>query len=404
MKKIVISCLCFCFLVLSCFLLSSCGRETVPVENFSYPENFELFKSQSTFLTPTIYPSNAYNFNISYTTSDRTIATVNERGFVTAVNYGQAVITCTITNVDGNALSKSCQVQVTDGEMFGIEIEDDSIFREYYEGQTFSLGDIKIYGLYQSGVRVEINSAECQIEIPNPLEIGSVLTITYQGFTDSLELNVVEDYITVIELVSPPTKSQYFIGDVFNSTGMEINSVWASGKKEILTDYEYYNLPLNYNDSSVTVTYLDFSLEIPITVTANYIVTVYSNLQSIIDNASSGDSIMISGTHFNVGTIYIPADKNLYILGDSSDNLVSITTRVGNVAFVITGQGSLKLSNLSLTSQDDTPIVTFEEGEENVNLTLDNVIYNYPSSENNSIASYLADDILIFSKSKKSFI
>lgn len=75
-----------------------------------------LEEMQSETLTYTIYPSNATNKNVEWSTSDATVATVVE-GTVYAVNPGTATIS--VTTVDGNKTS-SCDVTVSEK---AIEIE-----------------------------------------------------------------------------------------------------------------------------------------------------------------------------------------------------------------------------------------------------------------------------------------
>lgn len=62
-------------------------------------------------LVATVTPENATNKNVKWTSSDPSIATVDENGKVTAIKEGTATITATTT--DGSNLSASCTVTVT---------------------------------------------------------------------------------------------------------------------------------------------------------------------------------------------------------------------------------------------------------------------------------------------------
>ena len=61
-------------------------------------------------LTPKVIPDNASNKSVTYSSSNVKIATVNDRGVVTAVSNGTAVIT--VTTADGNKTA-TCTVTVT---------------------------------------------------------------------------------------------------------------------------------------------------------------------------------------------------------------------------------------------------------------------------------------------------
>ncbi|MCI8283737.1 MAG: carbohydrate-binding domain-containing protein [Firmicutes bacterium] len=86
----------------------------VPVSIVSLNKtSLNLTISDSEQLTATITPSNAYDKSITWTSSDPTVASVNENGVVTAVSAGSAVIT--VTTADGNKTA-SCTVTVISSE------------------------------------------------------------------------------------------------------------------------------------------------------------------------------------------------------------------------------------------------------------------------------------------------
>jgi uncharacterized protein YjdB len=70
-------------------------------------------------LTATVNPSNAMNQKVSWSTSDETVATVNEEGLVTATGYGTAEIT--VTTEDGG-YTKKCCITVKDVAVTGITL------------------------------------------------------------------------------------------------------------------------------------------------------------------------------------------------------------------------------------------------------------------------------------------
>ena len=78
----------------------------------------------STTLTATISPSNASNKEVSWKSSDTSIATVDTNGKVTAVAPGSATIT--VTTKDGSGKSDSCTVTVTQ-PVTGITLDQTSL-------------------------------------------------------------------------------------------------------------------------------------------------------------------------------------------------------------------------------------------------------------------------------------
>ncbi|MBP5539783.1 MAG: Ig-like domain-containing protein [Bacteroidales bacterium] len=69
-----------------------------------------LYNGESTAITTTILPESASNKNLSWSSSNTSVATVSTSGEVTGVSRGTAIITAT-TN-DGSGISKNCEVEV----------------------------------------------------------------------------------------------------------------------------------------------------------------------------------------------------------------------------------------------------------------------------------------------------
>ena len=85
--------------------------EEVKAESVSLDKTQVSLKEKETVkLNATVLPENADNKNVSYTSSDSTVATVNDEGLVTAISAGEAIIT--VTTQDGNKTA-TCKVTVT---------------------------------------------------------------------------------------------------------------------------------------------------------------------------------------------------------------------------------------------------------------------------------------------------
>lgn len=88
-------------------------------------ESTELYIDDSEYLMASVLPNNAFNKSIIWSTSDASVATVNEYGMVIAVGRGNATITATTT--DGTNLSASCLVNVL--PPYAVEIDPMSHLR-----------------------------------------------------------------------------------------------------------------------------------------------------------------------------------------------------------------------------------------------------------------------------------
>ena len=85
--------------------------DIVPVSSISIPETATLLLGRSATLTATVLPADATYRNVSWTSSDESIATVDATGKVTAVATGQATITAYSADASTTA---TCEVAVVE--------------------------------------------------------------------------------------------------------------------------------------------------------------------------------------------------------------------------------------------------------------------------------------------------
>lgn len=123
--------------------------------------NAEINKGDTTQLTATVSPSDATNKNITWSTGDATIATVDENGVVTGVAAGTTTITATVT---GTTVSASCNVTVNaiaqEFEVFqNVDLQEQLAFHYEYatefvtvtapvEGEYYYFGTVGDLGIH----------------------------------------------------------------------------------------------------------------------------------------------------------------------------------------------------------------------------------------------------------------
>ena len=120
-----------------CTITVTDGSE-VAVSEVSLDNNtYEIEAGESFQLTATIIPSNATNKNVSWSSSDESVATVSPDGEVTGVAAGEANIT--VTSVNGGK-TDVCKVTVKGGAV--VEVSEVSLDKTSYsliEGTQFTL-------------------------------------------------------------------------------------------------------------------------------------------------------------------------------------------------------------------------------------------------------------------------
>ena len=75
-------------------------------------ENVTVQNKKSVTLTPVIDADEGADYTVTYSSANEKVAAVNANGVVTAKKNGSVVITCTITDAQGNTVSDTCTVTV----------------------------------------------------------------------------------------------------------------------------------------------------------------------------------------------------------------------------------------------------------------------------------------------------
>jgi hypothetical protein len=122
-------------------------------------------------LKATITPTDAANQEVTWTSSDEKVATVDEDGKVTAVAAGTATITCTAT--DGSGVSATCEVTVTEVE----SPEKPWVFDDV----TVNEGNWKyeaVKYVYENGYMT--GTGDTTFDPDKPLTRGMVVTVLYR--------------------------------------------------------------------------------------------------------------------------------------------------------------------------------------------------------------------------------
>lgn len=115
------------------------------------PEVIKLAKGGTARLTAAVIPAAAANQDVSWSSSDRGIAAVNDSGLVTGVSAGTAVITAAAA--ENPAVTKTCAVTVTDSHVAVTGITLDYASLTLVEGKKQRLSAlIKPYDATKTGV------------------------------------------------------------------------------------------------------------------------------------------------------------------------------------------------------------------------------------------------------------
>lgn len=370
-------------LILVPILFVGCGEKT-EITSISFDqEEYHISRNGFQYINVNVTPSDvSLTGRLQWTSADPVIARVDGFGKVEGLNNGRTTITCKVVDSD---LSASCDVIIDEGNIIYMEVGNKVIEDLYYEGDILDVSDLKVSIKYESGLSEDIPVDQLKLTYPTPLVEGSTLTIEYRQFKKEFELFVLPLEIFKIELESLPTKTTYYAGEIFDPTGMVIEATYTNGNKQVIdqTKLQYKTTPLTIDDTTLTITYQDFTVELPITIQPNHTVSDYSNLQSEIDSAVNNSVIRLANGTFNTSiVINIPLSKNLTIL-----SLKNTTINSSGVIFNLIDDseesGSLRLINLTLNT---TSFAITGDNLSDFTINLENTMINQENLESDIIS------------------
>lgn len=111
-------------------------KKLVPVKSISFEQsNYKVTIGQKVNLIAKILPTNASYTSLNYVSSDKTIATVSDKGEIHGVNIGKCTITA--TSADGTNVKATCEVEVLPVYITSLTINSDKT--QIVEGETMQL-------------------------------------------------------------------------------------------------------------------------------------------------------------------------------------------------------------------------------------------------------------------------
>lgn len=127
----------------------------------------------------------------------------------------------------------------TNSSQFSLDLSE--VKTEFFVGDAFVVGNLGITGSYSDGGdSFDIN--EYRIDSSN-FRSDFVGTYTIRVFVYSVELDyqvtVINPNVIDINIKKEPNKTEYYVGEAFDPTGMEVEAVFENGKHQTLSSNEY---------------------------------------------------------------------------------------------------------------------------------------------------------------------
>lgn len=137
----------------------------------------------------------------------------------------------------------------------------------YYQGEFFDSTGLEISGTASTGETVNITDYELS-GFDSSSAGAKTITVTASGKTTTFEITVSEASITVISVTTMPTKVNYHMGKVFDSTGIVVTATASDGNTiDVTKDCMYSGFDSSSpKQSEITVHYGNFTCAFAVTI------------------------------------------------------------------------------------------------------------------------------------------
>lgn len=217
-----------------------------------------------------------------------------------------------------NGITKTTQLAIavenSTRTLVDITIQSNPTKLSYYTGENFDPTGLKVIASFVGDITEDVTE-NCSFT-PSVFSSTQTTSVTVSYSEGDIEksktipITVVESVVESIEIAEQP-KTNYFVGQTFDTDGMKILAVYNSGKKvDVTSQCSISNDdPLTISDTSITITYSTFSVTIPITVQAVTMTSIEITKQPTKLIYYVGESVDISGievtAHFNNGSTMV---------------------------------------------------------------------------------------------------
>lgn len=338
--------------------------EPVPVTGVSVsPESAEIFMGATTQLTAAVEPENADIKDVTWSSSEESIATVDENGLVTGIKAGNADIT--VTTKDGGKTAKAA-ITVKEDTVKDIVLKTAPTKLSYIEGEAFDpAGGVLTVTMEQGGTNdIPMTADMVKVDMNKVGEQDATVSYGGKDLEAAFKVTIAKKEVTGIEVIQTPTGATYKGDDAVNLEGGKIKVNYNNGtsdEKPMSEVAEVKGYDKNIiGPQTITVTYGLKSADFVVNVLYKETVTTEDGTE--VSVMGTPDSKLEGELTLNVAKKDVPAAalagvKKLY--GDKSEITryldITLTDADGNV---IHDTGKIKIA-VKLTEDE---IVLAKEG------------------------------------------
>ena len=346
------------------------GKQTVTVSYGDYSANFDVTVNgiSSIEVTPptkTTYLEgqdlNTDGMVVTAVTSDNQRITVpagySVRGF-NKTKLGKQTITVTY-----QGLSTVFEVNVN--SVKSIELTKPTKL-EYKYGESLDTSGMSVKAIYDDN-QSEVIKSDYSVTGYDKTKSGTqTITVTYRNQTATFDVTVAEPVITKFEITTPPTTTEYYVGQDLKTDGMVVTVTFEDESTKTTTAYTLSGYDKNtVGAQTVTVNYKGFSATFDVTV--KEVEKVEISDVTVEDKTYDGKPIEYSGTatsdNYNGDYEYIWEKADGTVLDSAPINAGSykLVVKVSDETFAHTGSKEIpfNINKAALTITAENKSIAF---------------------------------------------
>ena len=346
------------------------GKQTVTVSYGDYSANFDVTVNgiSSIEVTPptkTTYLEgqdlNTDGMVVTAVTSDNQRITVpagySVRGF-NKTKLGKQTITVTYQGL-------STEFEVNVNSVKSIELTKPTKL-EYKYGESLDTSGMSVKAIYDDN-QSEVIKSDYSVTGYDKTKSGTqTITVTYRNQTATFDVTVAEPVITKFEITTPPTTTEYYVGQDLKTDGMVVTVTFEDESTKTTTAYTLSGYDKNtVGAQTVTVSYKGFSATFDVTVKEAEKVEISD--VTVEDKTYDGKPIEYSGTatsdNYNGDYEYIWEKADGTVLDSAPINAGSYkrVVKVSDETFAHTGSKEIpfNINKAALTITAENKSIAF---------------------------------------------
>ena len=240
---------------------------------------------------------------------------------------------------------------------------------KYVKGTKFDLSGAEISVIYDNGDEKAVAVDDSMVSDGDINTLGEQdLTISYEGLSLTIKVEVISVEVEKLELTEPPAKLVYLEGEEFDDAGMVITAYYNNGENAVISSSEYTVIGYSASPGVHSVT-IEYSSK-----TVSFNVTVKNKTLSEISVAQLPDKTeYIEGEELELKGLIINA---IYDNGDiepiTDYEYSGYTSSVGEKTIIVTYGGKSVTFLVTVEAIDeDTPIIKAESAKGKAGQTVD---------------------------------